>query len=173
MENIWPRATEQFKNFTYKWLATTKAFKIWFSCSHNSTLASGIVFHSACQVWLFSDTPESLHALGLATAHDCELAYWIQKYRNKGQRRDWGWASKFLRVTHFPLFGGLPFGFALQEVDQFGLLWTGGLQFKPLLSVSRLHQFQLLCQRCPFSCQLFTLLHGHLDALVELKVRCF
>lgn len=86
MENIWPGATEQFKNFTYKWLATTKASKIGFSYSHNSTLASGTFFHSACQVWLFSDSPEFLHALGLAIAHDCETSLLdpeVQKQRTE------------------------------------------------------------------------------------------
>ena len=28
--------------------------KVWFSCSHNCTLASGAFFHSVCQVWLSS-----------------------------------------------------------------------------------------------------------------------
>ena len=50
-------------------LTATKASKVWFSYSHNCTLANGIVFHSVCQVWLSSCPPEfSL----LATAPDCE-----------------------------------------------------------------------------------------------------
>ena len=56
IEEFWP-ATGQ-SNLAYKWLATTKASKVWFSYSHNCTLASGAVFHSVCQVWLPSGLPE-------------------------------------------------------------------------------------------------------------------
>ena len=39
-------------NLTYKRLAATKASKVWFSYSHNCTLVSRAVIHSACQVCL-------------------------------------------------------------------------------------------------------------------------
>ena len=55
-EKFW-RATGQ-SNLADKWLAATKASKVWFSYSHNCTLANGAVFHSVCQVWLSSDPPE-------------------------------------------------------------------------------------------------------------------
>ena len=45
-------------NLAYKWLGATKASKVWFSYSYNCTLASGAVFHFACQVWLSSGLPE-------------------------------------------------------------------------------------------------------------------
>ena len=35
-------------NLAYKFLAKTKAFKVWFSYSHNCNLANGAVFHSLC-----------------------------------------------------------------------------------------------------------------------------
>ena len=41
------RATGQ-SNLAYKRLAATKASKVWFSHSHNCTLANGAVFHSVC-----------------------------------------------------------------------------------------------------------------------------
>ena len=55
-ETFW-RATGQ-SNLADKRLAATKASKVWFSYSHNCTLASGAVFHSVCQVWLSSGLPE-------------------------------------------------------------------------------------------------------------------
>ena len=51
------QATGQL-NLAYKRLAETKACKVWFPYSHNCTLTSGAVFHSVCQVWLFSGPPE-------------------------------------------------------------------------------------------------------------------
>ena len=47
--NTFWRATGQ-SNLAYKWMATTKASKVWFSYSHNCTLANGAVFYSVCQV---------------------------------------------------------------------------------------------------------------------------
>ena len=55
-EQFW-RATGP-SNLAYEWLAATKASKVWFSYSHNYTLANGAVFHSVCQVWLSSGPPE-------------------------------------------------------------------------------------------------------------------
>ena len=47
-EKFW-WATGQ-SNMADKWLAATKASKVWFSYSHSCTLANGAVFHSVCQV---------------------------------------------------------------------------------------------------------------------------
>ena len=55
-EIFW-RANGQ-SNLADKRLAATKASKVWFSYSHNCTLASGAVFHSVCQVWLSRGPPE-------------------------------------------------------------------------------------------------------------------
>ena len=59
-EKFW-RATGQ-SNLEYKRLATTKASKFWFSCSHNcqwSSLPFSLSpLHSVCQVWLSSGFPE-------------------------------------------------------------------------------------------------------------------
>ena len=48
----------QWSNLAYKQLAATKASKVWFSYSHNCTLADGAVFHSVCQVRLSSGPSE-------------------------------------------------------------------------------------------------------------------
>ena len=55
-EKFW-WATAQ-SNLTYERLAATKASNVWFSYSHKCTFASGAVFHSVCQVWLFRGPPE-------------------------------------------------------------------------------------------------------------------
>ena len=57
-ETFW-RATGQ-SNLVYKQVAATKASKVWFSYSHNCTLASGAVFHYVCQVSLSSGQWNSL-----------------------------------------------------------------------------------------------------------------
>ena len=49
-EKFW-QATAQ-SNSTYKRLATTKAYKVWFSYSHSCSLANGAVFPSIWQVCL-------------------------------------------------------------------------------------------------------------------------
>ena len=56
-ETFW-QATRQ-SNLVYKWMAATKASKVWCSYSHSCTAAIGAVFHSVCQVWLSSGLPES------------------------------------------------------------------------------------------------------------------
>ena len=55
-ESFWRAAGQS--NLADKQLATTKASKVWFSCSHNCTLANGAVFHFVCHVWLSSGPPE-------------------------------------------------------------------------------------------------------------------
>ena len=52
-------------------MASTKASKVWFSYSHNNTLANGAVFHSLYWVWLSSGVAHQNVSL-LATVHDCE-----------------------------------------------------------------------------------------------------
>ena len=42
----------------YKQLAAAKASKIWFSYSHNCTLANEAISYSVCQIWLCSGLPE-------------------------------------------------------------------------------------------------------------------
>ena len=65
---------------TWKLLAphwTTKASKVWFSYSHNCTMANGAVLHSVCQVWLSSGPQESftdLHVLIRSATDDSQAS---------------------------------------------------------------------------------------------------
>ena len=82
-------------NLAYKWLATTKAFKVWFkvwfSYSHNCTLASGAVCHSVCQVWLSSGPP------GMFTLSYCAWLWnWCICRLFTAKLRSFTWVNKLI-----------------------------------------------------------------------------
>ena len=76
-EKFW-RATGQ-SNLAYKRLVATKASKVWFSYSHNCTLANGAVFHCIYQVWLSSGPSE---IFTFSNYYAC-LWYWLIKLLNR------------------------------------------------------------------------------------------